>query len=139
MPLSSRPGVFRYILLAIVLRAFSKGFEAMGDRAVLIAGVGHGEGVPYYLVALVFLLGALAAFVFAMRRWYLRVTGKGQPAEPAPVGNARDIVALSQVFDDERGETAFDPDAALARYMARKPQDATASEPPRGGFGRKGL
>jgi len=143
MPLFNRPGAFRYMLLASLLWVLAKSFEAMGDRAVLIAGVGHGQGVPWYLLALVLLIAAFASFLFGVRRIYLRSTGRlTQPQPAAP--DARDIVALSRVFADETGDTGFDPDAALARYMARQPESDSAPsrnapEPPRGGFGRKGL
>ncbi len=44
-------------------------------------------------------------------------------------------------IDDASEEPAFDVDAALARYMANRPQALPAAEapPPTRGFGRKGL
>ena len=144
----SRPGAFRYLLLAGVLRAASKHFEAVGDHAVAIEGIGHGAGAPYYLLGLAFLIAALLSFIFGVWRCYLRATGKlvARAADEGDLTNARpkDIAALADVFADTR---EFDPDEALARYMAKRGEPASggpsagpaAAQRPSGGFGRKGV
>ena len=93
-----------------------------------------GERLFYHGLALLVLLGALACFVRAGILSYRRIAALFAPR------NAE----LVRVFADEP-ETEFDADAAFARYMARRPEQATDQKPepprplpPRGGFGRKG-
>ena len=75
-----------------------------------------------------------------------RLTGADEPKDGKPM--AGPLQRLSSMFgdDDAKGDApAFDADAALARYMANRPEGSPAVEVPvlqpasPRGFGRKGL
>ncbi len=141
-----RKGALRYLLLAIVPQSLSRGFEAMGDRAVAEAGIGNGAGAPYYIAALLLTVMAIALFLFALKRLFDRLR-RADGSDAAPPGDAMPVASAGAISAPQ----VFDPDAALERYMAKRAADAalppvtqaTRSEPaapPRaGGFGRKGL
>ena len=127
-----RKGAVRYLVLGVVCQTLSKGMEAMGDRAMLEAGPGQGAGLPFYLPALLLTLIAVGLFLFALRRLYHRLTGKdGQAASPAPLPATR-----TQRID----APSIDVDAALARYLAKRPPGPPQPPIParRGSFGKKG-
>lgn len=130
-------GDVRYLLLAIIPQSLSKGFEAMGDRAVEQAGQGNGAGVPYYLAALALTLIALGLCLFALKRFYDRITGKGENgSETGPA--AQKVTALGETFSDTN---TFDPDAVMQRYLENRPSTPPANPTPArpSGFGKKGL
>jgi hypothetical protein len=123
MAQSKRKGAMRYLLLAIIPQALSKGFEAMGDRAVAEAGIGNGAGAPYYIAALLLTVIALGLCLFALKRFIGRISGKDDSGQkPA------DIAATFSASDEsERRDEAFDPDAALRHYFRpRSPQPGLA-------------
>ena len=66
-----------------------------------------------------------------------------EPQRPQPRGGVLQQFARELGVGAEGADKpAFDPDAAIARYLAERPADAAPLEPaPRraGGFGRKGL
>jgi hypothetical protein len=130
------PPGFRTILLISVgfaLMHLSGTLELRGDLQPF-AESGVSSGRPYYhMLALTALLAALGCFIWALKRIFGKKPGgppdRGTKPEKAPE------------YVDIYGETAFDPDAALARYMNGRgesgPGDAPAAKP--GSFGRKGL
>jgi len=126
-------GFIGWGLLGILLRAFSNGFEAMGYAAPLAGHGVSGERLTFHLLALVLLIGTAYCGFRALRCLWRSIRG-GPSAAANP-----EIRALADVF---AGEREFDPDAALARYMATRnatPEPATSSQVrPAGGFGRKG-
>ena len=133
---SRKKGAVRYIVLALVLQAGSRSLERLGDHAAALTGPGQGAGAPYYIPALLLTLAALGLFLFALKRLYDRITGKGGGAVP-PQGPVEDVISAPQ---------GFDPDAALQRYLSNRPADPAQAAPPQpaaparpGGFGRKGL
>lgn len=105
---------YGFVLGGFVLRTLSRTFEAMGD-----ASSDSGTRLEYHSIAMVFLLGALAVWLFALYRFFRRMTG-GTTANKA----SQDARAFADEAPGAREGDTFDPDAALARYMARK-----ASEP----------
>ncbi|MBN8484629.1 MAG: hypothetical protein J0L50_07600 [Sphingomonadales bacterium] len=143
MARTRRKGALRYLLLAIIPQSLSRGFEAMGDRAVAEAGIGNGAGAPYYIAALLLTVIAGALFLFGLKRLFDRLRGKDR-SDADPSGEDRPEPRPGAFAAPQD----FDPDAALQRYMAKRaadetPRPATRIEPaaaPRpGGFGRKGL
>jgi hypothetical protein len=132
-----KKGSFRYLVLAIIPQAMSKGFEAMGDRAAQEAGVGNGAGVPYYLVALVLTVIALGLCLFALKRIVDQLTGKDKK-DSDPKVDPQEVTRLAETFADKDG---FDPDAVMRRYLESRPSLPTVSPAPArpSGFGKKGL
>jgi hypothetical protein len=128
-----------WLVGGFVLLGLSGMIEAVGDTGATAA-----EGLPLYLAALAVLLGAPFCFFKAFRAAF---AGKGQdrPAPPAP-RNARPAHRI--VDPPEAAEIEdFDPDAAFARYMAKRtgqtgeahpeaPVPTTLQAPP-STFGRK--
>ncbi|MFM5947738.1 MAG: hypothetical protein ACKOPM_00695 [Novosphingobium sp.] len=113
MAQTRRKGAMRYIALAIIPLSLAKGFEAVGDRAALEAGIGNGAGAPYYIAALLLMSIALGLFLFALKRLIGRIMGKDQGgAEPSEAG-----MPLLTPQRATRADEPFDPDAALQRYM----------------------
>lgn len=138
MAQTRRKGAMRYIALAIIPLSLAKGFEAVGDRAALEAGIGNGAGAPYYIAALLLMAIALGLFLFALKRLIGRIMGKDQGgAEPSETG-----MPLLTPQRATRADEPFDPDTALQRYMQSRPSEPPAPEAPAprpGGFGKKGL
>lgn len=138
MAQANRKAAMRYLVLAIIPQSLSKGFEAMGDRAVLEAGVGNGAGAPYYIVALLLTIVALGLCLFALKRFIERIMGKDQGDTELPAPAAVVLTPSRANSADE----PFDPDAALRRYMENRPSEPQAPVMPAsrpGGFGKKGL
>jgi hypothetical protein len=137
MALTHRKGALRYLLLAIIPQAMSKGLEAMGDRAVAEVGQGQGAGTPYYLPALLLTLVALGLCLFALKRFFDRITKKdGSGAAPEP--DRREEAEIDSVSGDA---PAFDADLVIQRYLENRPvapPTNPASARP-SGFGKKGL
>lgn len=128
---------FGWIIGGFLLLGVSNFVELRGDIApVAMSGV-SGERLFYHLLALLVLLGGLACFVRGGILAYRKIAARSA----SPDADA------ARVFADEP-EPAFDADAVLARYLARK-QDQSSDQPPgapqpqslapRGGFGRKGV
>lgn len=130
-------GSYRYLLLAIIPQAFSKGFEAMGDRAAQEAGVGNGAGVPYYVLALVLTMIALGLCLFALKRIFDQLTGKDKGDGDPPV-EAKETNRLAETYANK---DVFDPDAVMQRYLENRPSAPAARPTPArpSGFGKKGL
>ncbi len=137
MTLTRRKGAFRYLLLAIIPQSLSKGFEAMGDRAVQEAGQGQGAGTPYYLPALLLTLVAIGLCLFALKRFFDRLTGKGRDGD----GPRFDRPENAELDETPGASSAFDPDTIMQRYIEnRQPSPPTNRAPARsGGFGKRGL
>ena len=124
-----------WVIAGFVLSGVSKVVEFRGDIAPMAVTGVSGERLFYHTIALLVLLGALACFVRVGILSYRRITAIFAPRD----------AELVRVFADEP-ETDFDADAVLARYMARRPEQRSDREPepprpqpPRGGFGRKGV
>jgi hypothetical protein len=125
-------------LLAIIPQALSKGLEAMGDRAVAVAGQGNGAGTPYYIPALLLTIIALGLCLFALKRFIERIMGKDQ-ADTDPAAPDTTVLTPRRAA---REDEPFDPDAALQHYMQNRPSEPPAPVMPAprpGGFGKKGL
>lgn len=129
------PGFRTIVLISIgfALMNLSGTLELRGDlQPFAESGVSSGR-LYYHLLALTALVAALGCFIQALRR----IFGK-KPGSPSdPVAKPKKAPEYVDIY----GETEFDPDAALARYMNGRgspgPDDASAPKP--GGFGRKGL
>ena len=132
-----KKGSYRYLLLAIIPQAFSKGFEAMGDRAAQEAGIGNGAGVPYYVLALVLTMIALGLCLFALKRIFDQLTGKDKGDGDPPV-EAKETSRLAETYANK---DVFDPDAVMQRYLENRPSAPAARPTPvrPSGFGKKGL
>lgn len=132
-----KKGSYRYLLLAIIPQAFSKGFEAMGDRAAQEAGIGNGAGVPYYVLALVLTMIALGLCLFALKRIFDQLTGKDKGDGDPPV-EAKETNRLAETYANK---DVFDPDAVMQRYLENRPSAPAARPTPArpSGFGKKGL
>lgn len=129
----------RYVFGGMFVSGLSKIIEVRGD----VAPEGSGERLFYHCLALLVLLGALACFIKGGRVAFGRIFNRG----------SSETEALTKVFadlgppqKDGPDDENFDPDAALARYFARRRGDgletaALTDAPPRpaGSFGRKGL
>ena len=106
----------------------SKGVEGMGDSA--FAAGNRGGALTSHLLALAFLLGALVC------GWmFFRSLVRKQGSHGTVTGtDKRD----AQVFEDApKDEGLFDPDAALASYLAKRDQSPPPAAPPTQGFGRR--
>ena len=132
-----KKGSYRYLLLAIIPQAFSKGFEAMGDRAAQEAGIGNGAGVPYYVLALVLTMIASGLCLFALKRIFDQLTGKDKGDGDPPV-EAKETNRLAETYANK---DVFDPDAVMQRYLENRPSAPAARPMPArpSGFGKKGL
>lgn len=125
------PGFKTFMVIAagFGLRALSKILERAGDMAS-----DPGSRLGNHVAALAVLVAAGACFIWAGKMIFFdkprEKAGPNKKPEPMPqyVG----------IYPELRGEEAdFDPDAALARYMTKRPSTPDAPKP--GGFGRKGL
>jgi hypothetical protein len=122
---------FGWLAGGFALFWFSKVFAAMGDAAPFAAAGGvSGERLAWHGLALVILLGGLACFIRTGILAYRSITGRGAiPAERKPL------------IPGPEAPEAFDPDAALARYLAAKGTESevviTRPRPHPGGFGRR--
>ena len=136
--------VIAWLVGGFALLTLSGVVEAIGDT-----GATPGERLPLYFAALAMLLGAGACFVLGIRGALKTVFGKKKAApteaDPAPTRPATRIDPVSAETDLQ---SDFDPDAALARYLAKRaPNAAAPAEIPAsartgrkaGGFGRKGI
>jgi len=126
--------VFFWTICCAIAVGLSKGFEAMGDSA--FNGGDSGSALLFHLLALAFLLGAIACGINFFRALF-RANSIGGGEKTA----ARRI---AQVFEDSPpAGDAFDPDAALGNYMAKRehlPPSWTEPQAPRQtGFGKRGL
>jgi hypothetical protein len=129
------PGFRTIVLISIgfALMKLSGTLELRGDlQPFAESGVSSGR-LYYHLLALTALLAALGCFIWALKR----IFGKEPGGPSVPVAEPEKAPEYIDIY----GETAFDPDAALARYLSGRgnsdPADAPAAKP--GGFGRKGL
>jgi hypothetical protein len=125
-----------WLLAGFGLLGLSRMVEAFGDGFPLAADGASPERLVFHLTALVVLLAGFACFLRAARLIYRSVRGDAPraPAEPA---------RLTAPAAGAQAPEAFDPDAALARYLERKGERTdspqTGPRPPAGGFGRRGL
>lgn len=130
----------RYVFGGMFISGLSKIIEIRGD----VAPEGSGERLFYHCLALLVLLGALACFIKGARVAFGRIFNRGSSETEEMVKVFADLGPPQRDRPDDEN---FDPDAALARYFARRPvtgiepADAieTAPRPISGGFGRKGL
>ncbi len=125
------PGFKTFMVIAVGfgLRALSKILERAGDMASEpVSRLGN------HVASRVVLIGAGACFIWAFKMIFFdKPRAKVEPgAAPDPAPRYVDI------YPEQRAEEAdFDADAALARYMTKRP--TTPDTPKPGGFGRKGL
>jgi hypothetical protein len=124
-------GLF-YVLFGFGLYQAAKFAELVGD----VAPEGSGERLGYHLLALVVLLMALTLFVMGGIAAFRTFTGRKSKASANVV----------RVFADEPGDpSAFDPDAALARYLKNRTSEAqplsdpVPARPQGAAFGRKSV
>lgn len=125
------PGFKTCMVIAVGfgLRALSKILERAGDMAS-----DPGSRLGNHVAALIVLIGAGACFIWALKMIFFdKPRAKVEHgATPGPAPKYVDI------YPERRQEEAgFDADAALARYMTKRP--AAPDTPKPGGFGRKGL
>lgn len=121
-----------WLIAGFALYKLSKVLEGLGDAAPLAVGGVSAERALWHGAALVILVAGLACFVRALvLAWRAIRGGAPKTVPPAPEAGTPDP------------SEAFDPDAALARYLANRDPSLPAAEkpaPPRGpGFGRRGL
>ncbi|HEX8057913.1 MAG TPA: hypothetical protein VF481_14720 [Novosphingobium sp.] len=130
----------RYVFGGMFVSGLSKIIEIRGD----VAPEGSGERLFYHCLALLVLLGALACFIKGGRVAFGRIFNRGSSETEEMVKVFAD---LGPPQWDRSDDENFDPDAALARYFARKQADgsepvhrtAVPARPAPGGFGRKGI
>ena len=125
------PGFRTIVLIAVGFASMrlSNALELSGDLSGLA-----GTRLAYHLSALLALIAALGCFVWGLKTIFFEKRdippAAGGPPQKAP-----------QPVDIYPEESAFDPDAAIARYMQVRgdpgPGEAPATKP--GSFGRKGL
>lgn len=124
------PGFRTVMLLALGfgLKTLSHILERAGDLAT-----DPGARLFNHVSALAVLIAAGACFVWALKRMFF-----GKPRAPKDTQTVPEAAPEPAADPDA---ASFDPDAALARYMAGRtaagPGDRPAPGP--GGFGRKGL
>ncbi len=125
-------GGILYLITGFGLSMGSRAVEQFGD----VAPEGSFERLGYHLLALMLLVLAIGLFVRGGVSAIRAITGYKSKA-------ARDLI---RTFADEPGgPSAFDPDAALARYQKAKAAGALSDEtsdpvhPAGSGFGRKGV
>jgi hypothetical protein len=121
---------FGWLLGGFALLGFSRVLEKMGDLAPVAASGPSPERALWHGLALIVVLAALACFIRTGILIWRSVSGRATAAKPN----------VAAVFEDEPSD--FDPDAALARYMAtRKAAPAASEKPalsrPAGSFGRR--
>ncbi len=121
----------RYIVGGFAFFLISKPIELQGD----MAPAGSGERLGYHLLALVFVVFALASFV----RGVIVAFRGGEVSAPRKPARYADVFA-----DEPDTDIGFDPDASLARYRKSKSPEAPQQSPPPvttrpqgAGFGRK--
>ena len=106
--------------------------ERLGDAMPFAADGVSWDRAAFHGAGLVVLLAGLGCFVRALLVIWRRKRGGKVEARK-----------LARVFDDGEAPRDFDPDAALARYLEKRPPSAAEpSRPaptPGGGFGRRGL
>jgi hypothetical protein len=119
---------FGWLIAGFVFYKLSNLLEAMGDAAPYAQeGAVAYERLQYHGTALALLLAGGACFVRAGILIWKSFRGGGTPA---PAKQAETPAAAD-------AEPEFDPDAVIARYLARKGDQPAPSVRP-GGFGRKG-
>jgi hypothetical protein len=121
---------FGWLLGGFALLGVSRVLGRLGDLAPVAASGPSPERALWHGLALILVLASLACFIRTGILIWRSVSGR--PTAPKP--------KVAAVFEDERSD--FDPDAALARYMAnRKAEPATGEKPalsrPAGSFGRR--
>jgi|GEM_PF-1362131 len=137
--------VIAWLIGGFVLLVLSGLVEAVGDT-----GATPGERLPLYFAALAMLIGAGACFVLGIRNAFGTVFGRKAPKTASDKLAARPATRIDPLEAEPEPVSDFDPDAALSRYLAKRPPiadapaQASAPAPARtqrkpGGFGRKGL
>ena len=125
-----------WLLGGFGLLGLSRVVEAFGDGFPLAADGASPERLVFHSAALLVLLAGFACFVRAARLIYRSVRGD-KPEAP------REPVRLTTPGERAQASEAFDADAALARYLERRGEQADSPPPgpraPAGGFGRRGL
>lgn len=121
----ARSGFIKMILptgVGFALNMMAHVAGAQGDVAAVLGN--RGAALSNHLAGFLFEVAAVACFGYTARHIWLSWKARGGPSEPLEaVPRPLKIPLLDR--DDE----PFDPDAALARYLARK-QEATVSDPP---------
>lgn len=122
-----------WLLAGFGLFRLSRLFEGIGDSYPVAADGVSWDRLTWHGLALLVLLAALACFIrTGVLIWRLRGRGASTAGETA---------RLTGPAGGPQAEPAFDPDAVIARYLAKKggQPDSPAPRPPGGGFGRRGL
>ena len=126
-----------WLLAGFGLYWLSRVVQRLGDAYPLVEDGVSWDRLTFHGLALVLLLGGLVCFLRAGVLAFRMIRG-GRPGSSS--------AALTDDGSGPDGAPEFDPDAALARYLARKGAEETAPEPgitrpnpPAGGFGRRGL
>jgi hypothetical protein len=121
---------FGWLIAGFAFYKLSGVLEAMGDAAPYAAdgGVAY-ERLQYHGTALALLVAGGACFVRAGILIWKSVRGGGSPKPDKPAKAEAPVEA----------EPAFDPDAALARYLANRDGGDTPRPTSPTGFGRRGL
>lgn len=128
------------ISIGFGLNSMSRGIAAHGDLAKLQGD--NAGALSGHLAALLIVIAAAICFIYAGRNIYLGLRGRGDA--PPPEGPIERVI---DPVDQGRSEEAFDADAIMARYLAKRgsgapeassaaPQPAPALAP-RPAFGRK--
>ena len=130
------PG-FKWLVAGGALYWLSRRFESFGDSFPFAAEGVSWERLLFHSIALVILLAGLFCFLRAGRDIWRVLRGH---APKAPEAKAERLTAPAP---GPQAPAAFDPDAALARYLETKAEQAATPhyrpQPPAGGFGRRGL
>jgi hypothetical protein len=126
------PGL-KWLLAGGGLYWLARLFERFGDSLPYAAEGISWERLLFHSVALLILFGALFCFLRAGRVIWRVLRGD----KPAPDKETKRLTAPARGPD---APAAFDPDAALTRYLETKATQGSTppSRPSPGGFGRKG-
>ena len=118
-----------WLIAGFALVGLSGMLESLGD-----AGVTPVERLPYYLPAMLALMGAPYCFFRAIRSGFSEIFGKQQgTARPASrTAKVRPARRLAEAGED-MPDSDFDADAAFARYMERRAAGQTAPGEPASG------
>ena len=118
---------FAWAILLAVSFAASRGFERIGDGASSAGD--HGTALLFQLAALGLLISAIfCGWKFFSSHWR-SIRRSGQSGE---------LEQTVRVFQDSpQAPAEFDPDAALASYLAKQAKSAADNPAPARTFGRK--